>query len=112
VSVTVGITTYSTADGSLKASGSAKQASGNDRFGSFTSQTQLWTAGGTPFATAARVYTDNKMVRCIAFPFHRPIHTSPASCILAFFWSGCCLPPHPLALAARPNAEYFIWRVT
>eukprot|EP01043_Picozoa_sp_COSAG02_P052524 COSAG02_NODE_5672_length_4140_cov_2.941351_4_plen_282_part_00 len=59
VSVTVGGHTYSTADGSLRPNGAASSASGRDLLGSFTSTTQKWTAGSTPYTTSSRLYADD-----------------------------------------------------
>ncbi len=59
VSVTVGGHTYSTADGSLRPNGAASSASGRDSLGSFTSTTQKWTAGSTPYTTSTRLYADD-----------------------------------------------------
>lgn len=62
ISVTVGGTTYSTADASLKSAGAPTASSGSDTLGAFTSTTQAWTAGGTPYTTSARLYSEGQFV--------------------------------------------------
>ena len=62
VSVTVGGTTYSQADGSLVPQGASVTASGADSLGAFTSSTQHWNAGATPFTTSSRLYAAGNFV--------------------------------------------------
>ena len=68
VSVTVGGTTYSQYDGSLKPVGTAAKGSGSDTLGAFTSTTQKWTAGKTPYTTSARLYGDKFAIFEQRFP--------------------------------------------
>ena len=56
ISVTVGGRTHSTADGSLKPKGAAISGGGTDMMGAFTSMTQKWTAGATPYTTDSKLY--------------------------------------------------------
>jgi hypothetical protein len=61
-SVTVDGSVYSTADGSLKASGAAETSQGSDTLGAYTMTTNKWTAGTTPFETSHRVYDGGEIV--------------------------------------------------
>jgi hypothetical protein len=61
VTVTVtraGGKTCSSADGSLSPRRAAQQLSGADALGTYTGASLLWSCGGVPFETGARVYSD------------------------------------------------------
>jgi hypothetical protein len=68
ISVTVGQTTYSTSDASLKSAGAGTSGSGSDGYGSFTSKTQKWTAGATPYTTSTRLYAEKFVIFEQSFP--------------------------------------------
>ena len=68
ISVTVEGKTYSTSDRSLKARGAETTGSGSDSLGVFTSKTQTWMAGTTPYMTSTRLYASKFVVFEQSYP--------------------------------------------